>query len=391
MSVLAVAVFILRFFPFFRRNANVLGIAVESYLQIATGILTGLTGADPSYVGGYLFIIMITLIAPIKLYQNYIILYTSVAGFAVTSLLKGVDFTSGQFQYSIRDLALTLLVASIFYYIIDRFRRQAFEKSKQLEEERNKLNARNILIEKELSMARTLQENLIPSENPVKWIASIYTPMDQFGGDFFDFVLFADSRKVGIFLSDVSGHGVPAAFITSMLKSFILQAGDIRKDPAGLMTYLNLNLARQTGSHFVTAFYGIFDPDDRSLLFSNAGHPMPLVIHDSAVYQLSRAKGGAPLATLDNNELTLFGRSFKNTTVTFDPGSKILLFTDGLIEAEKSAGQYEEFEDNSLYGSLVKYQKKSPFDFITNIYNDLVVFRGSDSFQDDVCIICIGT
>ncbi len=389
MSAVALFVLIIRTTPYFKKNAIILGIVVESYLQIATGILTGLTKADPAYVGGYLFIIMITLIAPIKLYQSYIILYTSVAAFFGTSLWKGADFSATQTQYSLRDLLLTLLVASIFYYVIDRFRRQAFLKSKQLELERNKLNIRNQMIEKELSMARTIQQKMIPSDNPVKWIASIYKPMDQVGGDFYDFILFGNSRKVGIFLSDVSGHGVPAAFITSMLKSFILQAGDIREDPAALLTYLNFNLATQTGNNFVTAFYGIFDPDDRSFLFSNAGHHMPLIIHDSVIYQLNRAKGGAPLATLDNNELTLFNRSFKNTLVSFEPGSKVVLFTDGLVEAERMQGSDEDFENQNLMYSLIENEQYDSLEFVAKLYGDLVRFRGSDKFQDDICIICV--
>ena len=76
--------------------------------------------------------------------------------------------------------------------------------------------------------------------------------MEQVGGDFYDFYRFRDYRDLGIFLSDVSGHGVSAAFITSMVKTIILQSGYKRNNPAALLSYINKMLLGRTAGNFVT-------------------------------------------------------------------------------------------------------------------------------------------
>ncbi|MEI7652004.1 MAG: DUF1501 domain-containing protein, partial [Verrucomicrobiota bacterium] len=94
--------------------------------------------------------------------------------------------------------------------------------------------------------------------------ATLDNRMEEVGGDFYDFINFRDSEKIGIFISDVSGHGVPAAFITSMIKTTILQSGERKENPAELLTYINDLLHNQTGGNFITTFYGIFNSLDNS-------------------------------------------------------------------------------------------------------------------------------
>jgi len=389
LTVVAAIVLGLRFVPFFRRNGIYLALIIESYLLIATGVLTGLTKADPAYMGGYLFIIMVTLIAPIRLYQNYILLLLSVTGFFMTAVSRGTDFTGLHAQYSIRDLSSTLLIAGVFYLLIDRYRYRAYLRAKELEKERNNLAVRNRIIEKELIMARTIQQRLIPSQNPQEWISAIYKPMDLVGGDFYDFIFFRDTSKIGVFLSDVSGHGIPAAFITSMLKSFILQAGNLREDPAMLLHYLNGLLTNQTNNNFITALYGIVDMKKLTFNFSNAGHYAPYVIHDSSVCQLLPEKGGTPLAIFSNDELVTMNRGYKNRMISIEPSSKLIFVTDGLLEAESIEGEAADFENERLMEQFFKNEDLNSHDFVLNVYESLIKHRGSERFEDDVCLICV--
>ncbi len=164
------------------------------------------------------------------------------------------------------------------------------ERTSELEIERNKLKTRNEIMENELALARRIQEQLIPVQQPADFIYSLYKPMDQVGGDFYDFIRFRDSELIGIFLSDVSGHGVPAAFITSMVKTIIMQAGESKGNPAELLLNINTILYNQTDGNFVTVFYGIYNPADNSLLYSNAGHNPPMIITDGAINYLKSAK-----------------------------------------------------------------------------------------------------
>ena len=150
-------------------------------------------------------------------------------------------------------------------------------RTRELEQEKELLQIRNTTIENELIIARKIQMQIIPGHSPVENIFAFYKPMDKVGGDFYDFLKYRDPHKIGIFLSDVSGHGVPAAFITSMIKTSILQAGADREDPATLLSHLNELLLNQTGGNFVTAFYGIYNPPTREFIFSNSGHNPPLI------------------------------------------------------------------------------------------------------------------
>ena len=389
LTVVAAIVFILRFFPYFKKNGVWLAFIIEFYLLVSTAILTGLTKGDSSYMGGYLFIIMVTLIAPLQLYQNYLIMTVSVVTFFIIALTSGADFSDLHAQYSLRDLGSTILIASVFYFLIDRYRYGAFLRAKELQEERNKLALRNRIIETELSMARTIQQHLIPTANPQEWISAIYKPMDLVGGDFYDFIFFRDVKKIGIFLSDVSGHGIPAAFITSMIKSFILQAGRFREDPAALLHYLNDLLATQTNNNFVTAFYGIVDLKNLTYEFANAGHNMPYVLKGDCLYQLLPEKGGSPLAVFKSEEMRRFGRQYKNSTVQLETGTKIVLYTDGFLDAVNLAKPEKDFESEQLYDLMLANSGKPSREFVVNLYQSLLDFRGSDKFEDDVCLICL--
>ena len=115
--------------------------------------------------------------------------------------------------------------------------------------------------------------------------------MEAVGGDFYDFIEFRESKDIGIFVSDVSGHGVHAAFITSMIKTIILQAGLIRNNPAGLLRYLNTILYGITADNFITAFYGIYNPLNHSITYASAGHNPPHVISGKNIIQLNKSKG----------------------------------------------------------------------------------------------------
>lgn len=247
---------------------------------------------------------------------------------------------------------------------------------------------RNRTIEKEIVMARSIQQQLIPESSPFEHISSLYRPMDLVGGDFYDFIMFDDSDKTGIFISDVSGHGIAAAFITSMLKTIILQAGNLREDPARLLTYLNEILYGKTAENFITAFYCIINTADNSMVYSNAGHNSPYMIINGKPVQIG-GKRNVPIAILDNNEMEERKKFYENSYLDLDGVSKIILYTDGLTEAVNvdTGGDY--FEDAGMMDILEQYHQHSSGDLIDILFSRLTDYRGSEHFEDDVCIICI--
>ena len=251
---------------------------------------------------------------------------------------------------------------------------------------RKQIQIINKKFESELEFAKSIQINLMPQNNPIQNIACLYNPMRQVGGDFYDFVKFRDPDKIGIFISDVSGHGVPAAFITSMLKSILLQAGDKKDNPSELLLYTNNLLQKQITENFVTAFYGIYNHSERTIFYSNAGHNQPYLIQ-SEIIQLPPNKSRV-LAMFNNIILNKNNNPYKNYKETLPIGSKLLLYTDGLVEARPIDGK-DFFEHTKMFDVFLKNKDKASDEFIKNLYKELVAFRKSEIFDDDICLICL--
>ena len=270
-------------------------------------------------------------------------------------------------------------------------RRTAEESLRELNEA---LRIRNERMETDLDMARKIQFRLIPKKSPNAEIAFSYKPMERVGGDYFDFVQFRNQKRIGIFISDVSGHGVSAAFITSMIKSLFMQVREFIDSPAEVLQHLNDLLVHQTAGNFVTAFYGIYDPDTRTMSYSNAGHNAPYLIDKDRIVLLPETQRSIPLAILDNAEMATKKKAFINEKFDLSPFTKILFYTDGLTEAVNIAEcnrntAAPDFEEKRLREVILDIQKLSCREFISALSERLIDFHGSDKFDDDVCIICM--
>jgi sigma-B regulation protein RsbU (phosphoserine phosphatase) len=261
-------------------------------------------------------------------------------------------------------------------------------RTRELENERNTLRDQSSIMDDELKMARSIQRGIIPVKSPVDNIAFYYRPMKRVGGDFFDFIKMREDT-LGILISDVSGHGVPAALITSMLKSFVLQSGEKKQDPGQLMTYLNDSLIDHTAGNFITAFYCVYTPGDRKLLYCNAGHPLPYVISDHGVEAISSANRNPPLAVVKSNELENYNKHYGNSSFTLNKGERLFLFTDGLIEARAGKFTKDMFGDFELEAVLYENRKIPIDEFLPLINTKLIEYCQSEVLEDDICMICI--
>ncbi len=305
--------------------------------------------------------------------------------------LPGVNMVGGESTITTPQLILSLLVfipsIIIVQKLVFNLTRSIRQTADELFAEKEILKARNDIMERELELARRIQRHLLPSSAPIPCIHSVYRPMHMVGGDFYDYPFLGGDGKVGIFISDVSGHGVPAALITSMIKTAITRAGGVAADPAGMLRYLNATLYARTGGNFVTAFYAIFDRSTGNLTYSNAGHNRPLVINGTNVRELECSRS-LPLAITDDNFLESNGKMFRNDTATLEPGCKLLLYTDGLTEAAPADDRTRMFEE-VLGQNLVELGRLPGNEFVADLYDRLVAFRGNGSFEDDVCFICV--
>jgi len=132
-------VFLLQFIPFCKRHSMLLLAALGFYLEAATGVITGLSKADPVYLGGYLFVLMIPLVAPVGRVLLWGMIALSLALFFTVGLSRGMEFSTLRDQYKLNDLIVTFVFSLVFIYILDRLRKASWRKSMQIEQQRARI------------------------------------------------------------------------------------------------------------------------------------------------------------------------------------------------------------------------------------------------------------
>ncbi len=236
--------------------------------------------------------------------------------------------------------------------------------------------------EMELQIARTIQKSLLPKESPtVKGVlldGGCVTASDV-GGDYYDF-LARGKKAVDLVIADVSGHNVGAALLMAEARTFI-QANFKRVDTCSEMMhslneffYNDLTLAEL----FITMFYIKYDAESHTLTYSSAGHNTPFVY---------RAETGE-IETLDAEGL-IFGVKrdikFEEKKSSLAHEDILLLYTDGITEAENKHGEF--FGEERLCRILTEHRKKTPTELKEAIISAVRDFIGTDSFRDDVSLI----
>lgn len=243
------------------------------------------------------------------------------------------------------------------------------------------------LMDEEVSLARKIQEHFIADRNYSESIAALYRPMMAVGGDFYQIIRFQDSEEIGIFMSDVSGHGVPAAFITAILKTILLQSEEEAKNPGKFFLRINSSLQKLTMDHFVTVFYCILDPVSRKITYANAGHNFPFWIHNGSIHELNHERS-IPLGILSTPDLNDENLEYLTHTMVLPPNTRLFFYTDGLIEATP-IDSHSMYHDMNLKRVLLENRNKPPDEYLQTIMSDLIEFRKNDRFEDDICMICV--
>jgi phosphoserine phosphatase RsbU/P len=211
-------------------------------------------------------------------------------------------------------------------------------------------------LREELETARLVQLSILPSHVPQMKgldIAARYMAASSVAGDFYDFIVI-DEQHLGILVADVSGHGMPAALISSMIKIALSTQMANAADPAKVLFGLNQALCGKFDEHFVTAAYLLVDLEKRTLTYSGAGHP-PMWLWGPAIEGVREVEenglflGRFPWATYSSVELPLSADTW------------ILMYTDGVSEmanpAEEEFGtaHYKQFLLSSQSGSATQF------------------------------------
>ena len=226
--------------------------------------------------------------------------------------------------------------------------------------------------------ARASQRALLPSSLPPVagcQIAARWNPASDLGGDCYDVMPLAP-ETVAISIADVCGKGLAAALVMSHLQASVRAIAAAHPAPPSLAASVNQVLCRNVGlAHFVTFFYATYDGMTRRLAFTNAGHNPPVLLRaDGSVQRL--ATGGMVLGIFEHAD-------FELGEVTLARGDRLVLFTDGIVEATGADGEYG---DDRLV-QLVRRVRAGTADQIADaIVNDVSAFTGG-GLQDDATVM----
>lgn len=252
-------------------------------------------------------------------------------------------------------------------------------------------------IEADLEMARDFQEALMPHDYPkvptdgnggtiCLDFHHIYQPASTVGGDFFDVLKLSDHRA-GVFIADVMGHGARSALVTAILRALLQNLAFGTDDPAHFLASLNQHFhAIVRESHetiFVSAFYIIIDTLSATAVCASAGHPSPFVAnrHTGEIAPL--------LGSLRSNPaLGLFAEArYSKWSRPVQAGDLFLLFTDGVHEAQNSAG--EEFGLTRMHRLIADGLKRSGHELGQSVVDAVHEFIAPAAAEDDICMVTV--
>jgi len=239
-----------------------------------------------------------------------------------------------------------------------------------------------LALNSELATARRIQSAALPHQVPAVRgieVAARYVPMTAVAGDFYDF-LPIDDRRLGILVADVSGHGVPAALIASMVKVAFASQAEHATDPAQVLNGMNQVFCGKIEEGFITACYLVFDTEACELRYASAGHPPAL---------LWRREGGRLLECAESG--IILGRfpqaRFTNSALPVMPGDRILIYTDGVLEAVNRAGEF--FGDTQLRPLMKSHLDLAPGGFADLLLDRLGAWSGKAALDDDVTLVAV--
>jgi len=254
-----------------------------------------------------------------------------------------------------------------------------------LREAREQLARQLFCINSELEMAREIQLSILPQDTPKirgLEIAARYIPMSSVAGDFYDFII-VDETHIGILVADVSGHGLPAALIGSMLKVALADQAPHACDPARVLAGLNHSLCGKFQHHFATAVYVFVDMEKKLLSYAGAGHPPLLLWRTSAGSASEVLKNGLLLGLAPEETYSVM-------EVPVEPGDKAILYTDGISETTSPSDQ--EFGVDLFKGFLESNHGLGAGKFADSLLDELSNWSEhpqGQSQEDDITILAI--
>jgi serine phosphatase RsbU (regulator of sigma subunit) len=256
------------------------------------------------------------------------------------------------------------------------------EKNRQLEILYRQINERNIQIERDLDIASNLQNSLFPASFPDIPGVNFHlrmNPAEKISGDFFDLIQVSRHKFMLVF-ADVSGHGVPAALYSAMIKSAIVTLQEKNLSPTEWLKNVNQYLItsqKKMSYSYATVFCGFFNLEQGSLVYGNAGMPAPVLLKANGVR--SQLDPTGPFVGIFETA------EYEQELIKIEEGDRIIFFSDGAFEIG--------YDRQMMlgYDSLIRHideEKKKPLgEIVEGIYDRLFKLLAGRNVRDDVTII----
>jgi sigma-B regulation protein RsbU (phosphoserine phosphatase) len=232
-----------------------------------------------------------------------------------------------------------------------------------------------------INAARKVQESLFPSEPPSVPgfdIAGAVHTAEHASGDYFDYIPMGDG-SIGVLVADVSSHGLGPALLMAQMQAYIRALADSYDDPAALLNHANRLFAQNSAENFVTLFLGRLDMENRSLVYSGAGH-QGYVISANGNVEVLRATG-IPLG-IDAD----LGVS-SAPPVALNSGDIVLLPTDGIEEAKRPDGSM--FGRERAFDVVRENREKSAAEIVEALFRAAREYSDGERQMDDITAVVV--
>jgi len=308
-------------------------------------------------------------------HNNHLIAILFLSGKVEGKRLKEREF---MFINRISRYAAIALANSIMYQNISDIKDNL---EKMVEDRTAVIESQKEELEKDIDLAKTIQGALLPQKIPCLKqvdIAYKYVPMMAVGGDFIDIHYREGMKETGLFICDVSGHGVASALIASMVKMSLSSWGKYILHPGAAFIEMKKQLQDKIGSNFLTACMCTINIETGEIVSANAGHPPMLILRKNGEIESVRPKGKVIVSFADSK--------YEEAPGKLAPGDKIIMYTDGVFESRDSSGRMIEIE--GLIEIIKKNSNLRPQHLCDSIYNEIFALSGgTNAIEDDFAII----
>jgi phosphoserine phosphatase RsbU/P len=245
---------------------------------------------------------------------------------------------------------------------------------------------RLLALQKELDVAREIQESIVPRDFPPYpdreelSIHATMLPAKEVGGDFFDFFLI-DRDRIGFAIGDVSGKGVPAALFMAVSRTLLRATASRGFSPDECMQQVNQILHQESiSSMFVTCFYGVLNTRTGEIQCSNGGHNPPFILRANGRVEAMELCGGLILGAFKH-------AAYEKRETVLQPGDCIFLYTDGITEAMNPDG--EQFSNDRLVESLHRVSGSPVKEIVGKVIDNVKEFTAGADQSDDMTILAV--